>query len=145
MGPEIIPVAFFAYVGFLQWLRHQRRAMVHRERLAAIEKVASLPPDAEPQRSWLTALEWPSDAASSPGSPEAERRRHWNLQRLLLLGGLVWLSVGVGAFVTLSAVIAGASPAAADVPRGIEWIGLAPAMIGLSHLAVYAAGRRREP
>ena len=41
-----------AFVGFRQWLRHQQRAMVHRERLAALEKGADLPawPDEAPSR-----------------------------------------------------------------------------------------------
>jgi hypothetical protein len=69
MGPEIVFVAIIAYIGFMQWLRHQRRAMVHRERLAAIEKGASLP--------------------EIPASPDEELHRRWNVQRLLLLAGLV--------------------------------------------------------
>ena len=32
------------FVGFRQWLRHQQRAWVHRERLAALEKGVELPP-----------------------------------------------------------------------------------------------------
>lgn len=143
MGVEIVVVAAIAYVGFVQWLQHQRRTLIHQERLAAIEKGASLPVDAEPQRSWLAALAWPRDAAD-PGSEEAQRRRRWNVQRLLLLAGLVWLSLGVGAFVVLSAILSSGSAAAADVPRGLEWIGLAPAMIGVSHLIVYAVGRNRD-
>jgi hypothetical protein len=141
MGPEIVLVAIIAYIGFMQWLNHQRRVMVHRERLAAIEKGASLPADAEPQRGWLAALAWPHE---TPASAEQGQRRRWNVQRLLLLAGLVWLSIGISTFVVLSAVLAANSPAAADVARGIEWIGLAPATIGLSHLIVYAVGRSRE-
>jgi hypothetical protein len=141
MGPEIVVVAAIAYVGFMQWLHHQRRQMVHRERLAAIEKGASLPPDAEPQRGWLAALALSREAAPSP---EELRRRRENVQRLLLLAGLVWLSLGISAFVVLSAVLSASSPAAHDIPRGLEWIGLAPATIGLSHLVVYAVGRYRE-
>jgi hypothetical protein len=124
MGPEIVFVAIIAYIGFMQWLRHQRRAMVHRERLAAIEKGASLP--------------------EIPASPDEELHRRWNVQRLLLLAGLVWVSIGTSAFVVLHALLSANSPAAAEIPRGFEWIGLAPAMIGLSHLVVYAVGRSRE-
>jgi hypothetical protein len=141
MGPAIVIVALIAYVGFMQWLHHQRREMLHRERLVAIEKGASLPPEAEPQRGWLAALAFSRETAPSP---EELRRRRWNVQRLLLLAGLVWLSLGVSAFVVLSAILAAGSPAARDVPRGLEWIGLAPATIGLSHLVVYAVGRYRE-
>jgi hypothetical protein len=141
MGPEIVLVAIIAYIGFMQWLQHQRRVMVHRERLSAIEKGASLPAESEAQRGWLAALAWPREGAAAP---DGERRRSWNVQQLLLLAGLVWVSIGISTFVVLSAVLAGSSPAAADVPRGIQWIGLAPATIGLSHLVVYAVGRRRE-
>lgn len=140
--PEIVAVAAIAYIGFIQWLHHQRRAMIHRERLAAIEKGASLPADAEPQRGWLAAMAWPSGNPAT--TPDEEQRRKWNVQRLLLLGGLVWLSIGISTFVVLSAILAANSPAAVDVPRGLEWIGLAPAMIGLSHLVVYIVGRSRE-
>lgn len=141
MGPEIVLVAIIAYIGFMQWLHHQRRAMMHRERLAAIEKGASLPADAEPQRGWLAALAWPPEP---PRTPEEERRRRWNVQRLLLLAGLVWLSIGISVFVVISAVLLANSPTAPNIPRGIQWIGLAPATIGLSHLVVYAVGRSRE-
>jgi hypothetical protein len=53
------------------WARHQRRLMIHRERLAAIEKGIELPP-----------LE------------HEIQKRSWNVQRLLLLAGLVWISLG---------------------------------------------------
>jgi hypothetical protein len=66
------------------------------------------------------------------------------VQRLLLLAGLVWLSLGISAFVALSAIFSANSPGAADVPRGLQWIGLAPATIGLSHLIVYAVGKSRD-
>lgn len=121
----VIAIAF--YLGFTQFLQHQRRALVHKERLAAIEKGLPLPPE-----------------ATASLSTEAERRRSWNVQRLLLLAGLVWVSLGIGTYVLLSAILAANSPSAADLPRGLEWIGLAPAMIGLSHLVVYAVGRRRD-
>jgi hypothetical protein len=121
----VIAIAF--YLGFTQFLQHHRRALVHRERLAAIEKGLPLPPE-----------------ATASLSPEAERRRSWNVQSLLLLAGLVWLSLGISTYVVLSAIFAANSPSAAEVPRGLEWIGLAPAMIGLSHLVVYAVGRRRD-
>jgi hypothetical protein len=127
MEVAIVAVAVVVYLGFNQWLQLQRRSLVHRERLAAIEKGAPLPPDA---------------AASV--SPDAERRRSWNVQRLLLLAGLVWLSLGISAYVVLSAILAANSPASADIPRGLQWIGLAPVTIGLSHLIVYAVGRSRD-
>ena len=127
LGVAAIAFSIAFYLCFNQFLQHNRRVLVHRERLAAIEKGIPLPPEA---------------AASL--SPEAESRRSWNVQRLLLLAGLVWLSIGISSFVVLSAIFAANSPAAADVPRGLQWIGLAPATIGLSHLIVYAVGRSRE-
>jgi hypothetical protein len=112
-------VAVFAYLGFVEWQRHQRRTMVHKERLGAIEKGLPLPPDIDPQRS------------------------SWGVQRRLLLAGLVWISVGIGAFVLISAVLSLGT--AASLPRGLEWIGLAPVLIGLSHLVVYRVARSQRP
>ena len=63
-----------AFVGFRQWLRHQQRAMVHRERLAALEKGADLPA-------------WPDEAPS---------RFDFGLDSVLLLSGLIWLAIGLG-------------------------------------------------
>ncbi len=118
MAAEIIPVAALAYFGFVQWLRHQRRTLVHKERLAAIEKGLPLPPDIEP------------------------RRGNWGVQRVLLLAGLVWISLGIGAFVLLSALLSlGNAP---NVPQGLQWVGLAPVLIGLSHLVVYRVGPGSE-
>jgi hypothetical protein len=31
-----------------------------------------------------------------------------------------------------------------DLHQGIQWLGLAPVLIGLSHLIVYLAGKRKE-
>jgi hypothetical protein len=120
MEIALVLVAFIAYIGFRQWLRHDRRSMVHRERLAALEKGAELP-----------ALE------------QEVQRGNWNVQRILLLAGLCWISVGVGAFVVLSVVIAHAPPEQAP-PQGIQWIGLALVGIGVSHLVVYVVGRNTE-
>jgi hypothetical protein len=117
LGP-IVAVAGIAYVAFLEWLRHQRRTQVHKERLAAIDKGLPLPPDIEPQHS------------------------SWGVQRQLLLAGLVWISVGIGVFVLISAVLSLGT--AADLPRGLQWIGVAPVLIGLSHLVVYRVAMGRE-
>ena len=121
MEVALVIVAVIAYLGFHEWLRHQRRSLIHRERLAAIEKGVEVPP-----------LEH-----------EAQRRA-WNVQRILLLAGLVWISLGVAAYVTLSALIASPANAKLEIPTGIQWIGLAPAAIGLSHLFVYLAGKKAE-
>src|SRR5215831_13273346 len=116
-----VAIALVAYAAYREWLRHQRRTLIHQERLAAIEKGAALPP-----------LE------------QEQRRRSWNVQRTLLLAGLIWLSVGVCAYVTLSVIIASPANAKLEVPPGIQWIGLGPAAIGVSHLVVYLAGKRKE-
>jgi hypothetical protein len=108
MEVAAIAIAIAFYLGFTQFLQHQRRALAHKERLAAIEKGLPLPPEA---------------AASL--SPEAERHRSWNVQRLLLLAGLVWLSLGISTFVVLSAIFSANSSGAADIPLGLQWIGLA--------------------
>ena len=62
------------FAGFQQWLRYQRRLLIHRERLAAIEKGVDLPP-----------------------VDDEIKRRAFNTQRTLLFGGLLWMSLGAGA------------------------------------------------
>jgi hypothetical protein len=121
MEVALVIVAVIAYLGFREWLRHQRRALIHRERLAAIEKGVEVPP------------------------LESEvHRRASNVQRMLLLAGLIWISLGVAAYVTLSALTASPANAKLEIAPGIQWIGLAPAAIGLSHLVVYLVGKRKE-
>ena len=121
MENAIIIVACIACFCFFQWLRHQRRVLIHRERLAAVEKGVTLPP-----------LE------------QEVRRNTWNVQRIILLAGLTWISLGIAAFVTLSAVLAFPSKVTEDVPHGMQWIGLAPFCIGLSHVIVYLVGKGKE-
>ena len=121
MAIAIVIIAAIGYLAFRQWLQFNRRMMIHRERLAALEKGMNLPP-----------LE------------QELRRSGWNVQRLLLLAGLVWISLGIGTFVTLSALLAYPTPNLPTIPRGLQWIGIAPACIGLSHLVVYLIGKRKE-
>ena len=119
MEIAIVSVAIIAFIAFRQWMQHDRRVMTHRERLAAIEKGAPL--------------------------PEVERelaRSSWNAQRVLLLAGLSWISVGIGAFIVLTAVIY-AFPLNGP-PQGMQWIGVPLVGIGLSHLVVYWTGRRKD-
>ncbi len=116
----IVIVALIAFVGFRQWLKHQRRVMVHRERLNAIEKGVEVPP-----------LE------------QEVRRSNWNVQRILLLAGLIWISLGIGVFAVLSALLAHPE-GLTDLRQGFQWIGIAPVMIGLSHLIVYLVGSKKE-
>jgi hypothetical protein len=121
MEIAIVIVALIAYMGFRQWLKHHRRVMIHRERLAAVEKGIELPPlEQEVQRS------------------------AWNVQRILLLAGLSWVSLGIGVFVVLNAVLAYPSKLTEGIPQGLQWIGVAPVGIGLSHVIVYLAGKRKE-
>jgi hypothetical protein len=114
-------ISLVIYVGFQQWLAYLRRALIHKERLAAVEKGIDLPP-----------LE------------QEAKRRSWNVQRILLLLGLIWISLGIGAFVILSALLATPSQLTSDIPRGIQWVGVAPVGIGLSHLIVYYVGRNKD-
>ena len=57
-----VAIALVAYAGYREWLRHQRRTLIHQERLAAIEKGVDLPPLAQEQK-----------------------RSSWKVQRTLLL------------------------------------------------------------
>jgi hypothetical protein len=116
-----VTIVLIAYFGLREWLRHKRRALIHQERLAAIEKGIDLPP-----------LE------------QETKRRAWNVQRTLLLAGLIWTSLGVCAYVTLSAIIASPQNARLEIPPGIQWLGLGPMAIGVSHLVVYLAGKQKE-
>ena len=72
------------------------------------------------------------------------RRGAWNVQRILLLAGLTWVSIGVSAFVVLSTLIAHGTPTGPEIPDGIQWIAMAPVGIGLAHLIVYAVGAKSE-
>jgi uncharacterized membrane protein len=114
----VVPIV---YLAFQQWLRHRRRVMLHRERLAAIEKGIELP-----------ALE------------QEAQRSTWNVQRMLLLAGLSWISLGVGIFVVLSAVLAHPSKLTEAIPNGVQWIGIVPVGVGLSHLFVYMVGKKTQ-
>src|SRR5260370_23184723 len=113
MELAIVIVALIVFVGFRQWLKHQRRMMIHRDRLSAIEKGVELPP-----------LE------------QEVRRSNWNVQRILLLAGLIWISLGIGLFVVFNALLAHPERLT-DLRQGFQWIGIAPVMIGFSHLIVY--------
>lgn len=121
MESVVIIALGIAYVAFLQLLRHQRRVLVHRERLAALEKGVALPP-----------LE------------QEVRRGTWNVQRIILLAGLTWISLGIGAFAVLSALLAYPSKITQDIPPGMQWIGVAPLCVGVSHVIVYLVGKGKE-
>ena len=126
-GLALVIIALIAFVAFQQWLRHHRRIIIHRERLAAIEKGIELP-----------QLE------------QEVQHRSWDVQRLLLLAGLVWISIGIATTTVLSNILSHSSGPSStgwnlteDIPQGLEWIGIAPIGIGISHLIVYFAGRNK--
>src|SRR5688572_32955592 len=89
----------FAFLGFGRWLRQQRRVMIHRERLAALEKGVELPQPVDREASRIT----------------------FNIQRLLLLAGLIWISVGIGFYLVFAAIVANPNPLSSQgVPYGIQ-------------------------
>ena len=104
------------------WLRQQRRLMIHRERLAAIEKGLEPLPPVELEVNRIT----------------------FNVQRLLLLAGLVWPSVGIAFYLVFTTMLANPTPATADVPYGIQYVGVGMIGIGLSHLIAFVAGRNTK-
>jgi hypothetical protein len=115
----VIIVTSVAYVCYQQWLQHHKRLLIHRERIAALERGVALPPvDVELQR------------------------KNWNVQRLLLLGGLFWISLGIGAFVFLYAMHI-YHPQSHDF-QGTQWIAVPIVLIGLSHLIVFAVERSKD-
>ena len=122
MEVAIVIVALIAFLGFRQWLQHNRRLMIHRERLAALEKGTQLP-----------SLE------------QEVQRGKWNVQRILLLAGLVWISLGVGVYAWIGAMLA-MKPASLNIPfpPGFQFIGVGPVAIGISHLIVYFLGKSKE-
>jgi hypothetical protein len=107
-----------AFLGFAMWLRQQRRIMIHRERLASIEKGLDLPP-----------LE------------QEATRISFNVQRLLLLFGLIWISIGIGFFLVFSTMLSHPTDFTRDVPYGIQYVGVGMIGIGVSHLIAFLAGR----
>ncbi len=116
-----VAIALIGYAAYREWLRHQKRTLIHHERMAAIEKGIDLAP-----------------------LDQEQERKSWSVQRTLLLAGLIWLSVGICAYVTLSAIIASPAGGIEKPPPGVQWIGLGFGAIGLSHLIVYLAGKGKE-
>ncbi len=120
-APSLTVAFVLGFVAFGMWLRQQRRLMIHRERLAAIEKGIDLPP---------VTLE--------------VQRNSWNVQRMLLLAGLVWISIGVGFYLVFSEILRHPTEVTRDVPHGLQYVGYGLIGIGISHLIVFAAGLRKE-
>jgi len=74
------------------------------------------------------------------------RDRHYDraLERLLLLAGLVWISIGVGFYLVFSEILRHPTEVTRDVPHGLQYVGYGLIGIGISHLIVFAVGLRRE-
>jgi hypothetical protein len=111
----------FAFLGFGMWLRQQRRVMIHRERLTALEKGLEPPQPLQTESIRIT----------------------YNVQRLLLLGGLIWISIGIGWYLVFSTMLRTPIEATRDVPPGIQYVGYGLIGIGVSHIIAYLAGRNR--
>jgi hypothetical protein len=109
----LLVAILLVFVAFQNWLRYQRRLLLHRERLAAIERGTELPP-----------------------VEEELKRRSFGVQRVLILGGLVWISLGVGA---LSGDISSLIGNPVSRPLGIALVG-----VGLSHLVVSFIARIQD-
>lgn len=111
------------YVCFRQWLRHDQRRMLHRERLAALEAGRELP-----------AIEKESGQS------------RWNIQRFLLVAGISWIAAGVGGGLTFYVILRQGSAEwlRGMPPAGTEIAAIIPVGIGLAHLITFWAGERRE-
>jgi hypothetical protein len=113
MSFVLLVAILLVFVAFQNWLRYQRRLLLHRERLASIERGTELPP------------------------VEAElKRRGFGVQRALILGGLVWISLGAGA---LSGDVSSLIGNPVSRPLGIALVG-----VGLSHLVVSVIARVQD-
>jgi hypothetical protein len=122
MENAIIVVAIIAFFAFQQWMRHQRRVLAHRERLAAIEKGIELP-----------IVE------------QEAKRSTFNVQRMLLFSGMIWIVLGASAYLVLTSILSyPRTDVTKDIPAGIQYVGFGGIGIGLAHLITYAAGARRD-
>lgn len=123
MEGAIVFVALIGFVAFRQWLHHQRRVLQHQERMAAMEKGIALPP-----------------------VEQEVRRSGWNVQRLLLLAGLVWIALGMAMVMILGMLVPHLAPPPdmKSVPPGLAVVGFGPIFIGVAHLITYWVGARRE-
>ena len=120
----IIAIVFGCSIGLVAVITDYRRKknnfeLLHRERMAAIEKGLEVPPI-------------PEEMLTNSGGPR--RRRHPNdtFRR-----GLVWLFLGIALWFTLRATVWDQSKA---------WFGLPLVAIGLANLLYYAVlGRHEKP
>ena len=123
MAEALFLCAIIGYIAFRNWLNHDKRRMIHQERMAAIQNGVPLP-----------AVE-----------QEAERRT-WNVQRFLLLAGWSWIAIGVGGFLALHMIQLWAQPNSTTEipPNGTQFAALIPMGIGVAHLITYWSGRGRS-
>ena len=120
LAPPLALAVLFAFIGYRHWLRHQQRVLIHKERLAALEKGADLPA-------------WPEAARAAMGAPD-----------ILLLSGLIWLALGIGGMIAAFAIIPQIQHLHDAPPTNIGLLGIPVAMIGVAHLVVYAVLRLRK-
>ena len=121
----LMPIGIIAVVGHF---KNKEREMIHRERMAALEK--GLQPPADPGSSVFTRRE--------PGS------------RNYLLHGLIWLFVGLGALASMYLFRASWEE---HLPHGplslvpLPFLAFIPAGVGLAFLVYYAieASNPRPP
>lgn len=119
LAPPLALAIIFAYIGYRQWLRHQQRVLIHKERLLAIEKGVELPP-------------WPVPVSSGFG-----------VENIMLLSGLVWLALGIGGLIAAYAIVPQLQNLPEPPPLNLGLVGIPVALIGVAHLIVYARLRRR--
>ncbi len=121
---DIIPAALvplgtlaiiFGMAAYNRMLQERRREMLHRERLAAIEKGLPIPPE-EPEHS--------ARAASGP--------------RNYLLRGLIWFFLGASLFAAVMMTTVFAEPEERPIVARFFFAGLVPAGVGLAYLIYYA-------
>ncbi len=114
-------ICVIGYIAFRNWLQHDKRRMIHRERMAAIEKGIELP-----------ALEKEVD------------RKTWNVQRFLLLAGWSWLFAGIAGFLSMTILFSNPTPIEGVIPTGFRYLAIIPFGIGIAHLITFWSGERRH-
>jgi hypothetical protein len=118
LAPPLALAVLLAFIGYRQWLRHQQRVLIHKERLAALEKGADLPA-------------WPESARPVLG-----------VRQILLLSGLIWLAIGIGGMIAAFAIVPQLQHIHDAPPPNIGLLGIPVALIGAAHLIVYVLQRR---
>lgn len=116
----LVPIGIIAVVAHF---KNKEREMIHRERMAALDK----------------GLQPPVELGPSPFS------RHPHGPRNYLLRGLVWLFVGLG---VLAPMFLFRGPLPLNVDPGlavIPFLGFVPAGVGVAYLIFYAIEDNRPP